>query len=53
MNSAEIYLASKSPRRHELLRQLGVEFTEFRLREATGREPDVAEVPREGETAQQ
>jgi septum formation protein len=53
MSSSAIYLASKSPRRHELLRQLGVEFIEFRLREATGREPDVEEVPREGETAQQ
>jgi len=44
-----VYLASKSPRRHELLRQLGIDFTELKLREAAGREPDVAEVPREGE----
>jgi septum formation protein len=51
MAKPEIYLASKSPRRHELLRQLGVDFTEFRLREAAGREPDVPEVPRDGETA--
>ena len=46
-----IYLASKSPRRHELLRQIGVEFAELRLREAPGRERDVVEGPRPGETA--
>jgi septum formation protein len=46
-----IYLASKSPRRAELLRQLGVEFTELRLREAPGRERDVVEGPRPGEVA--
>jgi septum formation protein len=46
-----IYLASKSPRRAELLRQLGVEFTELRLREAPGRERDVVEGPRPGEAA--
>jgi septum formation protein len=46
-----IYLASKSPRRAELLRQLGVEFTELRLREAPGRERDVVEGPRPGESA--
>lgn len=38
-----IYLASKSPRRRELLRQLGVEFEELRLREAAGRNRDVVE----------
>lgn len=52
MTSPAIYVASKSPRRHELLRQLGVEFEEFRLREAAGREPDVPEEPRAGEPAQ-
>jgi septum formation protein len=46
-----VYLASRSPRRHELMRQLGVAFQEFRLREAAGRERDVDEVPREGEPA--
>jgi septum formation protein len=46
-----IYLASKSPRRAELLRQLGIEFTELRLREAPGRERDVVEGPRSGESA--
>lgn len=44
-----VYLASKSPRRHELLRQLGIDFTELQLREAPGREPDIEEVPRESE----
>jgi septum formation protein len=44
-----VYLASKSPRRQELLRQLGIDFTELRLREAAGRERDIIETPREGE----
>ena len=44
-----IYLASRSPRRQELLRQIGVAFTELRLREAAGRRPDVVERPRRGE----
>lgn len=46
-----IYLASRSPRRCDLLRQLGVAFTELRLREAPGRERDVVEGPRPGESA--
>lgn len=46
-----VYLASKSPRRQELLRQIGVEFEELLLREAAGRRRDVAEVPRKGEPA--
>ena len=46
-----VYLASKSPRRQELLRQIGVEFEELRLREAAGRRRDVLEVPRKGEPA--
>jgi septum formation protein len=45
-----IYLASKSPRRQELLRQLGVEFTELLLREAAGRRRDLVEAPRKGES---
>ncbi|HTS21309.1 MAG TPA: Maf family protein [Casimicrobiaceae bacterium] len=44
-----VYLASKSPRRQELLRQLGIDFVELKLREAAGRDPDVVEAPREGE----
>ena len=38
-----VYLASRSPRRQELLRQLGVRFDELRFREAAGRPPDVVE----------
>jgi septum formation protein len=38
-----LYLASNSPRRQELLRQLGVSFDLLRLREAAGRERDVIE----------
>ena len=45
-----IYLASRSPRRQELLRQIGVEFEELLLREAAGRRRDVLEVPRKDET---
>lgn len=40
---AHVYLASRSPRRHELLRQLGVRFDELRFREAAGRPADVVE----------
>src|SRR5512137_1897643 len=49
MSSPVIYLASKSPRREELLRQLGVEYAPLRLREATGRDRDVAEVAHDAE----
>ncbi len=44
-----VYLASKSPRRQELLRQLGVEFDELLLREAPGRRRDIVEAPRKDE----
>lgn len=40
----KIYLASKSPRRRELLRQIGVEFELLLLRENTMRGPEVSEV---------
>jgi len=46
-----IYLASRSPRRQELLRQIGIDFVELRLREAPGRDPDIVEGPRDGESA--
>lgn len=46
-----IYLASKSPRRRALLRQLGVEFDELHLREAAGRQQDVVEEARDREPA--
>jgi septum formation protein len=43
MNPPYVFLASRSPRRQELLRQIGVRFDELRLREAGGRPPDVIE----------
>ena len=51
MSSPVVYLASKSARREELLRQLGIEFTTLRVREAPGREPDVEEGARDAEPA--
>lgn len=45
-----IYLASRSLRRQELLRQLGVEFDALLLREASGRRPDIIESSRKDET---
>ena len=39
-----IYLASKSPRRRELLRQIGVPFELLLLRDAAPRGPDVTEI---------
>ena len=48
---SELYVASRSSRRHELLRQIGVRFAEIRLRNADGRTPDVVEVPFAGESA--
>lgn len=46
----KIYLASKSPRRRELLRQIGVEFELLTLRNDPPRGPDVSEDVIEGET---
>jgi septum formation protein len=40
----KIYLASKSPRRRELLRQVGVEFELLMLRNDSARGPDVSEL---------
>jgi septum formation protein len=40
-----IYLASRSPRRRELLRQIGVGFEIMSLREGRGRDIDVDETP--------
>jgi len=51
VTDGRIYLASRSPRRQELLRQIGVDFDELRLREAPGRDPDIVEGPREAESA--
>lgn len=50
-NSKSVFLASRSPRRRELLRQIGVTFEVIPLREAPGRKPDVDETPRSGESA--
>jgi nucleoside triphosphate pyrophosphatase len=49
MTAPAIYLASKSTRREELLRQLGVEFALLRVREAPGRDRDIAEGARDAE----
>ena len=46
-----IYLASKSPRRRDLLRQLAVPFNELQLREAPGRNRDIVEEAHDGEPA--
>ena len=51
MSAPVVYLASKSPRREELLRQLGVDFTALRMREAPGREADFTEGARDAEPA--
>jgi len=51
MTAPAVYLASKSPRREELLRQLGVEFASLRLRESSGRERDIVEVALDAEPA--
>jgi septum formation protein len=45
-----VYLASKSERRQELLRQLGVDFEVLLLREARGRRRDIVERPRKDES---
>jgi septum formation protein len=46
----DFYLASGSPRRSDLLRQVGARFEVLRMREAPPRGPDVLEVPHRGET---
>jgi septum formation protein len=43
MSAPLLYLASKSARRQQLLRQLDIEFESLLLREAAGRERDVIE----------
>jgi septum formation protein len=47
----DLYLASRSPRRRELLRQIGVRFEPLLLRLAAPRGPDVDETPHDGESA--
>lgn len=46
----KVYLASRSPRRRELLRQIGIEFELLLLREQAPRGPDVSETVSPGET---
>lgn len=48
----KIYLASKSPRRRELLRQIGVEFELLLLRDHSPRGPEVSEEVRPDEKAE-
>lgn len=47
--SSSIYLASRSPRRRELLGHIGVKFHLLLFRNRPGAAPDVDEVPSEGE----
>jgi septum formation protein len=49
----KIYLASKSPRRRELLRQIGVEFELLLLRDQSPRGPEVSEEVHPGEKAEE
>jgi len=49
---SKVYLASRSPRRRELLRQIGIEFELILLREQAPRGPDVSETVFPGETAE-
>ena len=51
MSAPVLYLASRSPRRQELLRQLAIEFETLLLREAIGRERDVVEEALDAEPA--
>jgi septum formation protein len=48
---ADLYLASRSPRRRDLLRQIGVRFEPLLLRLSQPRGPDVDEVAHAGESA--
>lgn len=52
MANRGIYLASRSPRRRELLRQIGVSFELLTLRERAGRPADVDETPHQAEAAE-
>jgi len=51
MSAPLLYLASKSPRREQLLRQLDIEFETLHPREAVGRERDVLEEALDAEPA--
>jgi septum formation protein len=49
MNAPHILLASKSPRRQQLLRQIGIDFDLLKLREAAGRDRDIDEAAKDAE----
>jgi septum formation protein len=49
--SGRIYLASRSPRRRELLAQIGVRFDVLSFRAGTRADPEIDETPRSNETA--
>ena len=49
LSEKRIYLASRSPRRRELLKQVGVPFEVLLLRDHPGRNVDVDETPQPGE----
>lgn len=51
MTQSRIYLASQSPRRRELLKQIGINFELLLLRSDTQRNVDVDETPRPDEPA--
>ncbi len=51
MADKPIYLASRSPRRRELLRQIGVAFELILLREMPRQPADIDETPRPGEVS--
>ncbi|HWI14012.1 MAG TPA: Maf family protein [Burkholderiales bacterium] len=50
MAEKSIYLASRSPRRRDLLKQIGIDFEMLLLRSDPRRGPDVDETPRGDET---
>lgn len=50
LSDNQIYLASRSPRRRELLRQIGVKFNLLLMRETLGRPIDIDEQPLIDET---
>lgn len=52
METEIIYLVSASPRRRELLRQIGVHFETLQLRSGTGRDMDVDETVLPGEAVE-
>jgi septum formation protein len=53
MKESRIYLASRSPRRRELLKQIGVNFELLLLRENPARGSDVDETPLAGESPEE